>query len=63
MKVVDGVVLDSNTAIHLESISTHVDQLSQRRPIGSQWLVTRDDAETWIEDVSQRIIKVQSGDA
>jgi major vault protein len=59
-RVVTAVVLDENSALHIKALQAHTDQTGVSRGIGEQWLVTRKDAETWLEDVPQCITQIVS---
>ena len=39
VRVIDAKVLDYNTALHLEAVLTHTDQLGNKRTAGESWCV------------------------
>jgi major vault protein len=56
VSTVKAVVLTPQKALHLRATKTFTDVYGKRRPAGSEWLVTFDDAETHLPDVYEEVV-------
>lgn len=56
VKSVKGVVLDNKKALHVKAVNDFVDFMEVSRKTGDQWLVTNQQAQTYIEGVNDKIV-------
>ena len=56
--MVDSYTLTPTDALHIRANSNYTDQFGNRRSIGEEWLVTLEDTESYIADVTE--VKFQS---
>jgi len=55
--LLDGIVLTYNRSIHVRALRTYHDQRKDiERKAGSQWLITKEDCEIFIPEVTEEII-------
>jgi len=56
VSTVQAFILTPQKALHLRATKTFTDVYGHRRPAGSEWLVTIDDAEAHIPDVYEEVV-------
>eukprot|EP01094_Clydonella_sp_ATCC50884_P019908 TRINITY_DN39_c0_g1_i1.p1 TRINITY_DN39_c0_g1~~TRINITY_DN39_c0_g1_i1.p1 ORF type:complete len:823 (-),score=382.67 TRINITY_DN39_c0_g1_i1:132-2600(-) len=56
IEVVNAYTLTEKKALHLRANRTFTDALGEQRKAGEEWLVTREQAETYIPDVHESVI-------
>ncbi len=53
LEVVDSYTLTPTDALHIRANSNYTDQFGNGRKIGEEWLVTIEDTESYIADVTE----------
>lgn len=56
VSTVDAYVLTERKALHLQATRTFIDKFKKERKAGEEWLVTFNDAETYIPDVYEKVV-------
>eukprot|EP01130_Rhizamoeba_saxonica_P003235 TRINITY_DN1382_c0_g1_i4.p1 TRINITY_DN1382_c0_g1~~TRINITY_DN1382_c0_g1_i4.p1 ORF type:complete len:383 (-),score=83.60 TRINITY_DN1382_c0_g1_i4:43-1191(-) len=56
VEVITPEILEHDLAIHVRASQTFIDEFDQERKAGSEWLVTREDTESFIPNVHETII-------
>lgn len=56
--VENAYTLTLNTSLHLKASTTGRDAIGNERKAGDEWLVTMDDTETYIPDVTEEVVTV-----
>ena len=53
VEVVDSYTLTPSDALHIRANENYTDQFGKQRSIGSEWLVTLKDTESYIPDITE----------
>lgn len=56
--VVEAYTLSPKVALHIQANDHFTDQFGKERHIGDEWLVTDEDTESYIPDVTEEVLKV-----
>ncbi|CAI8049170.1 Major vault protein, partial [Geodia barretti] len=58
VSMVKAVTLTPKLALHIRAIDSYTDQFGRKRHVGDEWLVTDEDTECYIPDVTEEVVKV-----